>query len=60
MENFLYYINFVLYKLKERRTTWSLGIEEDQPFAAPKAEKEWQTQLEAMEKRVMGSIEKLD
>lgn len=27
---------------------------------APKLEKEWQTQLESVEKRVMESIEKLD
>lgn len=41
-------------ELRERKRTASLGI----PKMAPKIEKEWQTQLEAIERRITESIEK--
>lgn len=43
-------------ELRERGFAASWGV----PKMAPKVEREWQNQLDAMDKRVMKSIEKLD
>lgn len=43
-------------ELRERGSAASWGT----PKMAPKADREWQKQLDAMEKRIMENIEKLD